>query len=251
MTKVITLKKQYLMRQLLSFLVLAMVFATACNNELTSERVLEKTINYHDPDGKWNSFNGSFVVTMETPNRSDRVSDIRLNLVEGYFELNATRDSVTTTYKVQQDTCVFALNNNYNISDSIAKTHNLSRERGFMYKNYYSYLYGLPMKLRDPGTIIDEKVVTKIFKGKEYLVLKATYEEEVGTDIWYFYFDPVTYAMEIYQFFRYDESGNQNNDSGEYILLSGEELVNGIKMPKTRAWYYNKDDTYLGTDILN
>jgi hypothetical protein len=51
--------------------------------------------------------------------------------------------------------------------------------------------------------------------------------------------------MEVYQFFR-DESKND----GEYILLTEEVVVNGIKMPKNRAWYYNKNDGYLGTDIL-
>jgi ATP:corrinoid adenosyltransferase len=61
---------------------------------------------------------------------------------------------------------------------------------------------------------------------------------------WYFYFDPKTYAMEIYQFFK------EGKDSGEYILLSELETINEVKMPKIRAWYYNKDDKYLGTDIL-
>jgi len=56
--------------------------------------------------------------------------------------------------------------------------------------------------------------------------------------------------MEIYQFFKTDVSGNEIETSGEYILLSGETLINGIKMPKNRAWFYNKDDLYLGTDIL-
>ena len=60
-----------------------------------------------------------------------------------------------------------------------------------------------------------------------------------------FYFNPETYAMEIYQFLK-----NGEENTGEYILLSGMETVNGIKMPKTRAWYYNKNDKYLGTDIL-
>ena len=101
------------------------------------------------------------------------------------------------------------------------------------------------MKLKDKGTIIHDKVERKKFKGKEYLVLKATYNKEVGKDTWYFYFNPKTYAMEVYQFFK------EEKNSGEYILLTGEETINGIKMPKIRAWYYNKDNGYLGTDILN
>ncbi len=107
------------------------------------------------------------------------------------------------------------------------------------------------MKLKDPGTHISETVERKSFKGKEYLVLKVTYDESVGSDNWYIYLDPETYAMEVYQFFKKDENGNQKDDSGEYILLTEEMVVNFIKMPKVRAWYYNKDDAYLGTDILN
>ena len=114
-----------------------------------------------------------------------------------------------------------------------------------MFKNYYTYLYGLPMKLKDEGTIVDQTVTTITFKGKEYLVLKVNYSKEVGKDTWYFYFDPKTYAMEVYQFFK------EAKNSGEYILLSGLETINNIKMPKNRAWYYNKDDGYLGTDILS
>ena len=106
------------------------------------------------------------------------------------------------------------------------------------------------MKLKDKGTNIDTKVERKSFKGKDYLVLKATYDETVGSDVWYFYFDPKTYAMEVYQFYKTDDNDNVKQNSGEYILLTEEETVNGIKMPKVRAWYYNKDDNYLGTDTL-
>jgi len=126
----------------------------------------------------------------------------------------------------------------------------MSCDRANLYKNYYTYLYGLPMKLNDPGTNLSETVENKAFKGKAYLVLKVTYDEAVGSDVWYFYFDPKTYAMEVYQFFKTDDNGKEKRDSGEYILLTDEAVVNAIKMPKVRAWYYNKDDKYLGTDTL-
>jgi len=155
------------------------------------------------------------------------------------------RDSSTITQTLKKGECELMLNGSTKISEKDKEKHRLTCERANMYKNYYTYLYGLPMKLKDPGTIIHNKTQKKTFKGKEYLVLKATYEKEVGGDIWYFYFDPNTFAMEVYQFFR-DES----KPDGEYILLTGEEEISGIKMPKTRAWYYNYDDKYLGTDIL-
>ena len=132
----------------------------------------------------------------------------------------------------------------------LRRTNALNCDRGFMYKNYYTYLYGLPMKLKDPGTIIHSEVEKKRFQGKAYLVLKASYEQTIGSDVWYFYIDPNTFAMDIYQFFKTDTNGEIIPESGEYIVLSDQVIVNGIKMPKSRAWFTNKDGTYLGTDDL-
>ena len=215
------------------------------SQELTGKQLLEKAIAFHDPNGHWKTFKGELFVTMEIPNSSPRKSRIRINLPEQYFLVKAVKDTIVTEYAIHKGDCSMAINGNTNPSEVLKKKHGLSCERANLYKNYYTYLYGLPMKLKDKGTIIDEKVERKTFKGKEYLVLKATYSKEVGKDIWYFYFNPETYAMEVYQFFK------EAKESGEYILLSGLETINDIKMPKNRAWYYNKDNGYLGTDILS
>jgi len=230
---------------------LFIVFFISCEKGLTSEQLLENTIANHDPNNMWKSFNTTFHVTMETPDSPNRESDITINNPESTFYLKAVRDTTTIEYKVRGEDCNISLNGNTKFTEEEAKANNLNCDRAKMYKNYYSYLYGLPMKLKDPGTNISETVERKSFKGKDYLVLKVTYDESVGSDNWYIYLDPETYAMEIYQFFKIDEDGNQNDESGEYILLTEEMVVNDIKMPKARAWYYNKDDKYLGTDILN
>jgi hypothetical protein len=213
--------------------------------EITGSQLLQKTIEYHDPKDAWSSFKGNLGVTMSTPDGKERVSDITLNLQEEYFQVISTKDSTLVKQTLSKGNCELMLNGSITISEEDKKTHRLSCERANMYKDYYTYLYGLPMKLKDPGTIINPKTQIKTFKGKEYIVLKVTYDKEVGEDTWYFYFDPKTYAMEVYQFFH-DESKND----GEYIVLTGEEEVSGIKIPKTRVWYYNKEDKYLGTDVL-
>ncbi|WP_373941273.1 DUF6503 family protein [Polaribacter sejongensis] len=232
------------MKRLIIFLLLFTSIASF-SQEITSDELLEKSIQFHDPNGNWDTFNGTLFVTMEIPEKSSRKSKIGINLPKEYFSVKATRDTITTEYTVDKGISSFTFNGDNNLSEAIKKKFNLNAERAKMYKNYYTYLFGLPMKLKDEGTIIDQKVAKKTFKGKEYLVLKATYSKEVGKDTWYFYFDPSTYAMEVYQFFK------EKKDSGEYILLSGLETINNIKMPKNRAWYYNKDDGYLGTDILS
>lgn len=210
--------------------------------QITADELLEKAIAYHDPANNWPSFNGKLNIVMETPDNPNRVSEISIDLPGEYFFLKAKRDTVETQYELDQSRCKTSIIDSTDARRTPCETAKL-------YKNYYTYLYGLPMKLKDPGTIIDPKVLRKKFKGKEYLVIKASYEENVGSDVWFFYFDPKRYGMEIYQFFKGAPDGD-GKDSGEYILLSEEVIINDIKMPKIRAWYYNKDDKYLGTDIL-
>lgn len=217
----------------------------AFSQEISGKELLKKAIEYHDPNNNWNSFNGTLFITMNTPDQPKRKSEIKIDLLKEYFFVKASRGENTTEYTVNKKDCKITFNGEENLSSEIKKKHNLNCERASLYKNYYTYLYGLPMKLKDEGTIIDEKVERKTFKGKGYLVLKATYNKEIGKDTWYFYFNPKTYAMEVYQFFK------EAKDSGEYILLTDEEIINGIKMPKNRAWYYNKNNGYLGTDMLS
>ena len=227
------------------FLTLFLSVSTCFSQTLTGKELLDKSIAYHDPNHRWETFKDSLFITMETPNSANRNSEIHIDLANQYFYLKATQDTISTAYTLNKTECSISLNGNKNPSEKEKAAHKLSCERATMFKHYYTYLYGLPMKLKDEGTIIDPKVQVKKFKGKEYLVLKATYEKAVGKDTWYFYFNPKNYAMEVYQFFH-DETKND----GEYILLTKEEIIHDIKMPKNRAWYMNKDDTYLGKDIL-
>jgi len=226
-----------------------LICAKSTAQHVDAKTVLNNAISYHDPNNNWQTFNDKFTVVMTMPDQPKRTSNIAINLPRDYFFVDATKDTVTTTYTVDKTTCIMTYNGK-TIDSSTAKAKKMSCDRATLYKNYYTYLYGLPMKLKDEGTHLDPNIEKKMFKGKPYLVLKVTYDETVGNDVWYFYFDPETFAMEVYQFYKTDENGNIKPNSGEYILLSEEAIINGIKMPKVRAWYYNKDDKYLGTDTL-
>ena len=238
------------MKHILSLFTLLACCNIVISQDVTGSQLLDKAITYHDSNNNWPTFNGTFNVVMKTPNSADRATEVMINLPQESFHAIATKDGETTTYLLTNGECVILEADAKRIADLETQPKRSHCETTSLYSNYYTYLYGLPMKLKDPGTNIDPKVEHKTFKGKDYLVLKATYDEAVGSDVWYFYFNPDTYAMEIYQFFKTDENGTIKPDSGEYILLTEEATVNAIKMPKTRAWYYNKDDKYLGTDDI-
>lgn len=227
------------------FILLALLALKGQAQEITALELLDKSIAYHDPEGKWANFKGSFTIKMETPKRPVRTTRIELDFLQQYFKSSVERGGVSTTSQWKAGQCMHWLEGSTTFTAAQAKEHGLNCERTNKMRNYYVYLYGLPMKLKDPGTQLDPKVYTKTLKGISYHCLKVTYDESVGKDTWYFYLDKTTAQLRHYQFFH-DEAAND----GEYILLSGEANIEGIKMPKDRAWYMNADNRYLGTDFL-
>lgn len=227
--------------------IILIVFCCFIGNaqQLTGNQLLEKSISHHDPNGNWNKLKASLTVKMNMPNSAERITQIQLDFPKQFYSTTVKKEGNTLISILERENCTLKLNGSSDISQAVKDSLGINCDRAKMMRDYYTYLYGLPMKLKDSETNIYEKIQKKTFKNKEYLVLKVDYDQSVGEDTWYFYFDPKTYALEVYQFYH-DESKND----GEYILLSDTIDVNGIQIPKTRAWHYNKDDTYLATDIL-
>lgn len=212
---------------------------------LTAEELLEKSIAYHDPSGVWNTFSGSLTITATRPDAPDRISLVTMDHPSQYFSMTVTQEGSETTHMLKKETCSYTLNGSSKFSKEEEEKYRFTCERTHMMKNYYSYLYGLPMKLKDPGTILDPIVYKKTFKGTPYLTVKVTYDAEVGKDTWYFYFNPSTFALEVYQFYH-----NEAKNDGEYILLDGLMEIQTMKIPQERSWFTNKDNTFLGADLL-
>ena len=212
---------------------------------ISAEDLLKKSIAYHDPNGQWATFEGQLIVEMETPSRPLRHTELEISLPNNYFKSDVQQDGVTTTSVWDKGKCQHFFEGDSDISEDIAEKYRLNCERTNKMRNYYTYLYGLPMKLQDPGTRLYPIVEKKEFMDDTYYCLRVDYDEAVGTDRWYFYFDTATYQLRHYKFYH-DETQND----GEYILLADEVVLNGMRLPKIRSWYTNADNTFLGTDTL-
>ena len=213
--------------------------------KISSEELLSRAIAYHDPEGMWGEYSGAFTVVSTRPGKSDRISRISMNQNISLFRIAMELDGVRTALQMEGDECSLEYQGSSEFTEEEAEEYNLNCERAVMWRDYYSYLYGLPMKLLDPGTRLDPNVRLRKFKGIEYLVLRVTYAPETGKDIWYFYFDPKTYALKVYQFYH-----DENKNDGEYILLEGEREIKGMRLPEKRSWYTNKEEKFLGADSI-
>ncbi len=208
------------------------------------EELLDNSIAYHDPAGQWSQQKITLPLTETRPGGSNRQSIVTWNPKRGSFSLDRTVDGVRTEQTFDGESCSFKLNGKSDLTEAELAEHRLNCERTQIMRNYYTYLWGMPMKLKDPGTQL-ESVTATTFQDQEVYALKVTYAPEVGSDIWYFYFDKNNYALVGYRFYH-DESKND----GEYITLEGEAQVKKMRLPKIRKWYVNADDKYLGMDTL-
>lgn len=233
-----------------SVAILLFLFSAASwSQELPSSReLLERSMRYHDPKAIWMTGTHRIELQETRPDGTKRDTRILLDNRAGRFELERVmNDGALVRMEVSESGSEVSLNGATEMTEEEMTRYRIAPDRAESTRNYYAYLYGLPMKLEDPGTRLAPEAEKGRFQGKDVLVLRVTYDESVGTDTWYFYFDPTSYALVGYRFYHDEAKGD-----GEYITLE-EEATGGedlVRLPRIRKWYRNADDGYLGTDTI-
>jgi hypothetical protein len=211
----------------------------------SAKQLLERSIAHHDPQGRWAEgvFKMNFVETR--PDGGERFTDVTIDNRRGRFAVSTTRDGANVDGNLRGGECMWRLDGSADFTDEDREKYRLTCDDLMRMSNYYVYLWGMPMKLMDPGTRLDETVDETEFMGKDVWSIRVTYDESVGTDTWFFYFNPEDAALVGYRFFHDEVKGD-----GEYIILEGELDFEGLRLPAVRTWYTNMEDKLLGTDTL-
>jgi hypothetical protein len=192
---------------------------------VTGRDFILKSIQYHDPKGSWTTLKATFVIQDSLPAGRD----------SRFYEFSLDNKQSKMVYKIKGLHYIV-----WNDSVQVFEGE-VEKERALRMRNYYSYLWGLPMKLMDSGTEIEDLVKTEILDGVSYHVVRVPYEK----DIWYFYLEPDTYRMAAYKFYQ-----DEPNQKGEVIYLENEVEFQGMKIPANRSWYRTEISEFLGTDQL-
>lgn len=231
------------MRLPLPVAVLAALAASALFAQPTPETVLERAIAYHDPQNVLLTEPHTFSFLETRPEAPDRHSEVMIDAARDDFHFTRRSEHMVAG-SLRRGQCEVSLDGRTELTEAERTEHRLDCGRLERMRNYYVYLWGLPMKLRDPGTQLGAVTRTKLDRRSVY-ALRVTYEASVGQDTWIFYFDRGSYALVGYRFFH-DESKND----GEYIVLDGEARLGRLRLPKHRTWYTHQGNRLLGTDTL-
>lgn len=207
-------------------LLLLLLGCSITSAQITPQQVLAKAARYHDPENEWPTLKATFHFTETRPDGKDSSSFMVLDNERTYMKVDMGGKE------------------SYEITVDSAKVLSGDKdpERGLRIRNYFLYLWGLPMKLYDEGTPFDPKVTTAEVEGIICDVIRVVYEK----DTWYFSIDQKTGRMVQYKFYQDEEAGK-----GEVITLEGEIKLGGLTIPQKRNWYTLPDQKYLGTDILS
>lgn len=207
------------------FIILLFLLPLILNAQQSAQQVLNKAIRYHDPQSNWSSLATTFNFKETRPSGPDRSTIVLLDNSKGFVKVNRNDEEI------------------YEVSGEVASVlkGDREKERGLTLRNYYLYLWGLPMKLQDQSTPEIELMARETVEDSSCDVLRVAYEK----DTWYFYFDSNSGRMVQYKFFQ-----NQEETKGELIKLEEETIVNDIRIPRKRSWYTLPEMNYLGTDIL-
>ena len=210
--------------------------------EISAQELINKSTNYHDPHDTWSKYDWNLEIIESRPDGRIRRAEVVLNPGADKFQLVQHESGHSIGRNYAQGVYSNTYDSNSEYSEDIVNKFRLNEKYNKLYKNYYEYLWGMPMKLNDDGTQLGA-VYEKDFFGQNSLELQVKYDEAVGDDIWYFYFDPESYQLLGYKFYH-DETKND----GEYILFQDELEMNGVKLPKKRSWYMNFDQKFIGMD---
>jgi len=211
-----------------------------------AELLLERSIRFHDPNGHWGKrplrldWNGSGA------DGEERLAfEISIAADGAGIELSGRYAESTLEYATDGVEVRVRVDGSSELDEETRKRLALGREDGLFWRNYFRFLAGLPMNLRDPGTRVDPDPVTTTFMDREVLSIRLSFDPDVGGDLWYFYFEPGNAELVGCRFYH-DEAAND----GEYIVMEGLVEHAGLRLPRHRRWHVNSDDRFLGADTL-
>ena len=210
-----------------------------------AELLIERSIDYHDPERTWYS---EATPVAWTSSRPDGEISFHFDLEfgpGGDFLMVGDRKGKLFEYRVHDNHVSASVDGSDEISDKIREEMVLVRDEGLFWRDYFGFLGGMPMNLLDGGVTITPAVRETELEGNRVQAVDVSFSAEFGTDFWTYFFELETARLVACRFHRQDPTAD-----GEIILFEGESSIGSLKLPRKRRWYMNADQRFLGTDEL-
>ncbi len=218
----------------------------------TAKDLILHSVAYHDPNGNWTKFKSNMEIKTDLWKKEGGIEKSTRTLFfdrsQSIFKMHSTRNGIELKGEINQDTCYNTALNEIP-ADQVEKFKSVLGCQGItFYKDYFTYLFGLPMNLLDADAIIDNTILERTYNGVKYDVVKVNYEPLDKKRPWYFYFNKKNHAFELCKF----TSREDENKGGEYIIYNHQKNIQDIKLSSQIVWLYNTPslDTLAVEDLF-
>jgi Tfp pilus assembly protein PilF len=206
----------------------------------TSEEILEKCIQHHDPTGVWNTYKGKMHHVTVLGQNYVVTETIEFDKPNDYYISTAYQNFGILKRGMNKGHHFFSLDDDTNVSQQIKDNWGLSSTGINRYKNQHLGHFGMPMMLKTAGMTVAKKAETVKFDGRDCYALTFTGVQEKVIDPIFeitsiLYIDPSSFCLRGYNWII-DENTKFT------AVLSGEIAINGLKIPHIICLYNAKGE---------
>ncbi|MEZ4983776.1 MAG: DUF6503 family protein [Saprospiraceae bacterium] len=221
------------------------IFSIQLSAQPTALAILDQSINAHDPNRHWKELQAQFNMQIERDGHPLRQFSVTLDVPQGNFEYAVKNDSLSYAQGFHEGLFYAQINEKTPDNEAITTNLGLTEDRTKYLQKVYEYLLLLPMRLeRDTADLLPTYSIVD-FNGSSCYQLTVAYQPEGENETWHFFIDKENHLLRGYQFFLKDISSD-----GEYIILDHYKEVQGVNIPFTKRWYWNKDRSFFRTDTI-
>jgi lipopolysaccharide export LptBFGC system permease protein LptF len=211
----------------------------------TAYEILQKSIKTHDPRGRWQRLKAEFDMSIIREKQADRFFTVVLNVPKKQFAYQVKTDTLNYAQGFNGNNFEISFNKSKDIPETAIKKYDLTQTRTQYLREVYEYLLLLPMRLQNDAALLSKDYTIETFNNITCYKLTIQYEPVSENETWHFFIDNQSFILRGYQFYVKDKTIN-----GEYIYLEDYTQVKSILMPKTKKWYWNKDNSFFRTDRI-
>ena len=226
------------------FLCALILSCSSKQEDLTAEKIIEKSIQFHDVNNQWKEANFTFHIQEPRVGNPKRFSVVTLNNKENSFVLQRNRDEHISTHTINEKGEAFTTLNGKIITDStLIKKYRLEPKRNANYHRFYETLLGLPMSLATEEKEIKSAIKTT-FNDKMVFKVEIELKEPLFSKNWNVYF-----SQENYKIVGLEMVFPDNPEKGERLVFEDELKYKNIIIPRIRHWR-ELNNEYSGSDII-
>lgn len=212
----------------------------------SAEEILEKSIRFHDPEGKWNAYEGKLKMNVCFPGSGNTYGTeiVEINVPEDYYQWTRLINGYKVVKGIRDGAIFYSLNGNSTPTPEEKEAFWINEPNIRMMKEHHYWHFGKFNYLKTSGVELQKEVKRMIFDGRDCYMLTFTGDSARVRHPYFagensFCVDAESFALIGWI-----------NPAGD-LKIQGTIEINGMKIPAVETWYDPETNQLLGVTLFS